>query len=85
MGSSVKVTFEQRPVEGAGMHMSGGPSWAEAASWQRSVGGTFEDQQRGTWLEGQGEPEEVSGRSRGPVWDGDQVGEVRWLHVGGDT
>lgn len=85
MGSSVKVTFEQRPVEGAGMHMSGEAILGRGSSCVRSVGGTFEDQQRGMWLEGQGGPEEVSGRSRGLVGDGDQVGEVRWLHVGGDT
>lgn len=85
MGSSVKVTFEQRPLEGAGMHISGEAVLGRGSSCVGSVGGTFEDQQRGMWLEDQGELEEVSGRSRGRMGDGDQVGEVRWLHVGGDT
>lgn len=54
-------------------------SWG--SSWVGSVGGTFEDQQGGRWLESHGG---LSGDTRGRVQMGvgDQAG---WLRVGGSS
>lgn len=75
---SDEVTFEQRlEWREPAMQMSagGGHSGQSQQLFVRSVGGTFEDRQGGTWLEFHGGPEGQVGETEA-AWGPSRVGGV---------